>query len=184
MGHQSLRIIGGKHRGRALSFVQAEGLRPTPDRIRETLFNWLQPVISGSRCLDMFAGSGLLGLEALSRGAGEVVFIEQQKSAVTVLEDNISKLGLDNASVVSGDAFERIESFDHAFDIVFLDPPFHKGLLPRAMQRLSDCRLLKPSARIYIESEAVITDGDLPGGWEIIRAKKAGQVFYHLATTT
>lgn len=184
MGHQSLRIISGEHRGRSLSFVQADGLRPTPDRIRETLFNWLQPVIAGARCLDMFAGSGLLGIEALSRGAGEVVFIERQKAAVAALQENITRLGLSNASLLPGDAFELIESLDHGFDIVFLDPPFHKGMLTKAMQRLSDCQLLKPSARVYLESEAQVAEGDLPGGWEIIRAKKAGQVFYHLVTTT
>ena len=183
MAEQALRIIAGEHRGRKLTFTQAEGLRPTPDRIRETLFNWLQPVITGARCLDMFAGSGLLGIEALSRGAGEVVFMEKQKQTFAKLQSNVNRLELQNALLLYGDALTLISTLDHSFDIVFLDPPFHQGLLLQAMQQLADCGLLKSAARVYLESEVAITEKSLPDGWEIIRAKKAGQVFYHLALT-
>jgi 16S rRNA (guanine966-N2)-methyltransferase len=184
LGSQKLRIIAGRYRGRTLVFNQVEGLRPTPDRIRETLFNWLQPVIAGARCLDMFAGSGLLGIEALSRGASEVVFLESQEPALNQLKNNIEKLGLDNATLVYGDAFTAVKAIEKPFDIVFLDPPFHQGLLIRAMEQLANSKLVKPSGRVYVESEHEITGALIPEGWEIVRAKKAGQVFYHLALTT
>jgi 16S rRNA (guanine966-N2)-methyltransferase len=184
LGEQALRIIAGQHRGRTLTFTQVEGLRPTPDRVRETLFNWLQPVITGARCLDMFAGSGLLGIEALSRGAGEVVFIEQQKQSFARLQENIKQLELQNASILCGDAFSLIRSLEPAFDIVFLDPPFQRNLLPQAIEQLANSDLLKPSTRVYLESEAEITDKMLPDDWDMIRSKKAGQVFYHLALKT
>jgi 16S rRNA (guanine966-N2)-methyltransferase len=184
LGQQKLRVIAGRYRGRTLVFNQAEGLRPTPDRIRETLFNWLQPVIAGARCLDMFAGSGLLGIEALSRGASRVVFVESQKPVLEQLKNNIGKIGAEDATVVFGDAFTAVEAIEKPFDIVFLDPPFHKGLLIRAMDHLAHSGLLKPAARVYLESECEITQAQVPEGWEIIRAKKAGQVFYHLALST
>ncbi|WP_455198974.1 16S rRNA (guanine(966)-N(2))-methyltransferase RsmD [Kaarinaea lacus] len=182
-GHK-LRIIAGRYRGRTLLFNEAEGLRPTPDRIRETLFNWLQPVITGARCLDMFAGSGLLGIEALSRGASQVVFIESQKPALEQLRSNLDRLGEEKAMLLFGDAFAQVQTINQAFDIIFLDPPFHQGLLARAMSQLASSGLLTPAARVYLESEYEITDAQIPAGWEIIRAKKAGQVFYHLAVTT
>jgi len=177
-----LRVIGGKHRGRRLEFVSAEGLRPTSDRVRETLFNWLQPVIAGARCLDMFAGSGLLGLEAASRGATSVVFIEQQHDVASQLQDNINKLGLTDVHLIEGDAFDSLATLSgEPFDIVFLDPPFNKGLLSRACEQLQDNQLLKPEARIYLESEQPVKSDELPAGWELVRSKQAGHVFYHLA---
>ena len=181
---QTLRIIGGKHRGRRLEFKSAEGLRPTSDRIRETLFNWLQPVIAGARCLDMFAGSGMLGIEAASRGAAEVVFIEQQRDVARQLQNNISKLGLIGVRCIQGDTFERLATLDeHAFDIVFVDPPFNKGLLSKACKQLEINRLVKPATRVYLESEQEVEPDELPSGWELVRSKQAGQVFYHLAIT-
>ena len=182
MAAQTLRIIGGSHRGRKLIFPDAEGLRPTPDRVRETLFNWLQPVITGASCLDMFAGSGLLGLEAASRGARHVIFIENQPAVAAQLASNIKLLGLEQASLYKGNAFEVLTSMEgETFDVVFLDPPFHQGLVTRACEQLVSQCMLKPGARIYLESEREITGQDLPAGWDITHAKKAGQVFYHLA---
>lgn len=184
MAEQTLRIIAGEYRGRKLAFQAAEGLRPTSDRIRETLFNWLQPVITGARCLDMFAGSGLLGIEALSRGASEVVFIEKQLQACAQLQENIDRLHLQHATMIHGDVFECIEAVEQPFDIVFVDPPFHQGLLGKAVNLLTDRQLLKPAARVYLESEVEVKAESLPESWQIIRAKKAGQVFYQLAMTT
>jgi len=184
MKAQSLRIIGGKYRGRRLEFISAEGLRPTSDRVRETLFNWLQPVIAGARCLDMFAGSGLLGLEAASRGAAEVVFIEQHRDVAGQLQNNINKLGITGARLVLGDAIDCLAMLGgEPFDIAFLDPPFSKGLLNRACEQLQDNQLLKSAARIYLESEQPVKPDELPSGWELVRSKQAGQVFYHLAIT-
>lgn len=181
---QSLRIIGGKHRGRRLEFKTAEGLRPTGDRIRETLFNWLQPVIVGARCLDMFAGSGMLGIEAASRGANEVIFIEQHRDTASQLQQNISKLGLTGTRLIQGDALDGLARLDeHAFDIVFVDPPFSRGLLSKACEQLEIHHLVKPATRIYLESEQEVKPDELPSGWELVRSKQAGQVFYHLAIT-
>lgn len=181
---QSLRIIGGKHRGRRLEFKSAEGLRPTGDRIRETLFNWLQPVIVGARCLDMFAGSGMLGIEAASRGADEVIFIEQHRDTVSQLQQNISKLDLTGTRLIQGDVFDSITRLEErAFDIVFVDPPFGKGLLSKACEQLVIHRLVKPATRVYLESEEEIKSDELPSGWKLVRSKQAGQVFYHLAIT-
>jgi len=179
---QTLRIIGGKYRGRRLEFRPAEGLRPTSDRIRETLFNWLQPVIAGARCLDMFAGSGLLGIEAASRGAAEVVFIEQHRDTANQLRDNISRLGLTNTQLINADVFNSLATLE-PFDVVFVDPPFHAGLLSRACEQLHAFHLLKPSSRVYLESEQAVDADELPAGWELIRSKQAGQVYYHLAVT-
>ena len=177
---QALRIIGGEHRGRRLQFKSAEGLRPTSDRVRETLFNWLQPVISGARCLDMFAGSGLLGMEAASRGAAEVVFIEQHRATADQLRENVGKLGLSNTQLINADAFDSLADLQ-PFDMVFVDPPFHAGLLLRACEQLQSHHLLKPASRVYLESELAVEADELPPGWELIRSKQAGQVFYHLA---
>jgi len=181
---QRLRIIAGRHRGRRLEFKSAEGLRPTNDRVRETLFNWLQPIIAGARCLDMFAGSGLLGFEAASRGAAEVVFIEQHRDTASQLQNNISKLGLTDVSVIQGDAFDSLARFnEQAFDIIFVDPPFDKNLLGRACRQLETHRLVKPTTRVYLECEQEVNPDELPSGWKLVRSKQAGQVFYHLAIT-
>lgn len=179
-GSNTLRIIGGQWRGRKLRFVDAEGLRPTTDRVRETLFNWLQPVIEGAHCLDLFAGSGALGLEALSRGAAEVVFLDTNSRSVAALRDNLSLLQADNGLVTRSDALKYLRGTPQRFDIVFLDPPFRRDLLAPTLQLLAEGQWLVPGAHIYLELETELGEPELPGGWEIRRSKKAGQVAYFL----
>jgi 16S rRNA (guanine966-N2)-methyltransferase len=177
----TLRIIGGQWRGRKLRFADGEGLRPTTDRVRETLFNWLQPLISGARCLDLFSGSGALGLEALSRGAGEVVFIERNPRAVQALKENLALLQADNAEVRQGDALAWLRGEAKAFDVIFLDPPFRQDLLGPALKLLAEGGWALPGTRVYIELEVEQGEPELPPGWELLRSKQAGQVAYHLA---
>lgn len=180
-GSNTLRIIGGEWRGRKLRFADGEGLRPTTDRVRETLFNWLQPIIAGSRCLDLFSGSGALGLEALSRGAAEVIFIDTNPKAIAALKENLALLKADNATVIRGDALAYLQRDARPFDVVFLDPPFRRDLLQPALQQLASGGWLAQGARIYIELESELDDPQLPEGWELLRSKRAGQAAYHLA---
>lgn len=150
-----LRIIAGHWRGRRLRFP-ASGVRPTPDRVRETLFNWLAPVIDGARCLDLYAGSGALGLEAISRGASAVTFVEIQTAASDGLRDTLESLdaaALASASVVTGKASRFVESTDGVWDIVFIDPPFHENLACDAARRVMEHGLLSPDGLIYLETE-------------------------------
>lgn len=177
----TLRIIGGQWRGRKLRFADGEGLRPTADRVRETLFNWLQPVIAGARCLDLFSGSGALGLEALSRGAAEVVFVDTNPKAINSLKQNLELLGAEGAKVVRGDALKFLEGTAQPFDVVFLDPPFRRELLQPALQKLATGGWLVQGARIYLELESEQPLPPLPEHWALLRSKRAGQVAYHLA---
>src|SRR5277367_3125267 len=136
-GRNSVRIIGGGWRGRRVSFPDIPGLRPTPDRVRETLFNWLQHSVAGSRCLDLFAGSGALGLEALSRGAREVVFVDQAQAAISHLQTQISRLdAVARTRIMGEDAGRYLRTSPEVFDIVFLDPPFGQGALPQYVEQL------------------------------------------------
>ncbi len=175
-----LRLIGGIHRGRKLAFADTEGLRPTPDRVRETLFNWLMPILPGARCLDLFAGSGALGLEAVSRGAAEVVMVDRLPRVVDQLRDNLQILRVDNARVIQADALQYLAGPARAFDIVFLDPPYRSGLLPDCLTRLDEGGWLKAHAWIYLEADHKDGLPELPPGWVVYRSKQAGQVGYHL----
>lgn len=183
-GNNQLRIIGGEWRGRKLRFPDVEGLRPTTDRVRETLFNWLAPVIHGARCLDLFAGSGALGLEALSRGAAEVAFVDSDRRAVQSLQENLALLKDERGSVVQGDALSFLRGSPRPFDVVFLDPPFRKELLRPCLELLCHGGWLSDTARLYLEVEQELGVPQLPEGWEMVRSKKAGQVIYGLATHT
>ena len=175
----NIRIIAGKHRGRKLPVLMAEGLRPTTDRVKETVFNWLMPYISNSRCLDCFAGAGSLGFEALSRGASQVTFIELDKDAAKQLVANKALLKADNIHIEQCNTLTYLEkSTPVRFNIVFIDPPFRKGLAEQ-IQTLLQQGWLTENALIYLEMEkeaACMT----PENWQLLKEKIAGQVAYRL----
>jgi 16S rRNA (guanine966-N2)-methyltransferase len=179
---RQLRIIGGAWRGRRFRFPAAAEIRPTPDRVRETLFNWLGSRVSGARCLDLFAGSGALGLEALSRGAAGVTFVERDSGAAGELASRLTEWGASGARVERGDALQFLLSTAPAqpFDIVFLDPPFAAGLLQSAAERLERGRWLAAAAHVYVECAARDGLPPLPTPWTLVREKQAGEVGYHL----
>ncbi len=174
-----VRIIAGTWRGRKLAFSPVAGLRPTPDRVRETLFNWLEPVIRGRHCLDLFAGSGALGIEAASRGAAEVVLVEKQPRVVEGLREQLALLQATRVEVVQADAGHYLSGPPRAFDIVFLDPPFREGRLGECMHSLETRGWLAAEAWVYLEVEHGLIPG-LPENWVLHRSKQAGQVDYHL----
>ena len=177
-----IRIIGGEWRGRKVHFPQAAGLRPTPDRVRETLFNWLQFELASTRCLDLFAGSGALGLEALSRGAAQVVFVEREPAAVAAIRDTLQRLHCERGRVEQQDAFEFLSMASPGrFDVVFLDPPYDRQWLERCCGLLERGSWLAPSASIYLEDSAGRGAPSLPSSWALLRSKAAGDVGYHLA---
>ena len=170
----TLRIIAGEHRGRKLNFVDAPNLRPTPDRMRETLFNWLQPVIYGARCLDLFAGSGALGLEALSRGASDVVFVEKDAKAAQRLNENLQLLSYDKIKCQQKTAQTFLQGEPELFDVVFLDPPYQSNMLPEIIMQLDD-GWLADGARIYLEHDSNQPAPALPEHWQRLKETQAGQ---------
>jgi len=176
-----VRIIGGAWRSRRISFPDHEGLRPSADRVRETLFNWLGQELHGQTCLDLFAGSGALGLEALSRGAALVVMVEKDRKVCASLRSNAEMLAAKNLQLHCADALEftTAAALQDAmrFDIVFLDPPFGSNLLAQVLPRIAP--LLKPGARVYVESGAAFA---YTGAWHVIRHGRAGQVHFNLVT--
>jgi len=177
-----LRIVAGNWRSRLLDIADVEGLRPTSERIRETLFNWLAPNLTGSRCLDLYAGTGALGLEALSRGSASAVFVEQDPVALQQLRKNVELLGANNAEIVSSDALAYLRNAPAVpFDIVFLDPPYAGNLLGETCRLLVDTRQLAPGALIYLEDERSRGEPDIPRGWTVLKEKTAGNVRYLLA---
>lgn len=181
MKQGQIRIIGGLWRGRLLKVPPILHLRPTPDRVRETLFNWLAPVISGAHCLDAFAGSGALGFEALSRGASHVVMVEKMHAVVAVLQEELTMLKAVNAEVYCGSVPSQLKKPQTLFDIVFLDPPYQENLLLPTCFYLEENGFLAENAFIYLEAKQEIKQSDLPANWQILKSKKAGQVAYHLA---
>ena len=174
-GAGQVRIIGGAYRRRLLAFPSRPGLRPTPDRVRETLFNWLGQRLDGLACLDLFAGCGGLGFEAASRSAHRVVMIERDRAAFAALAANRERLDASSVELVCADALEWLDRATERFDVVFLDPPFRQNALPQAMQRLPP--VLREGARVYLESESPLAAGGL---WRELRAARAGQVSYQL----
>ena len=175
-----LRIIGGQWRGRKLPFPNVPGLRPTPDRVRETLFNWLAPVIRGARCLDLFAGSGALGLEALSRGAAQMVLVDSHSAVIKQLNANLQLLQSSTAETIKADAVSYLNTPASGFDIVFLDPPYQAELLPACIDRLEHAGWLTAHAWIYLEASSKSDLPALPSNWTLYRSKSAGEVGYHL----
>ena len=179
----SVRIIAGEYRSRKLDFPTLEGLRPTADIVRETLFNWLQDSIQGETCLDLFAGSGALGFEALSRGASQVDFIEQNVMAAKSIRENIERLGAKQGAVYCCDALEWLNSHaqeSQKYGLVFLDPPFQGELLVRAVEKLESANILKAGGLVYIEKEKNSASDWLPKNWVEEKSKKAGSVQFGL----
>jgi 16S rRNA (guanine966-N2)-methyltransferase len=167
-------------------FPDVEGLRPTPDRVRETLFNWVQLSIGESRCLDLFAGSGALGIEALSRGARGCVFVEQSQMAARSLQAELARLGGNARSRVVEMGATRFlksprETYGGPFDVVFLDPPFGRDALSEYVPLLDAGNWLEPGGLVYLENERAAGVPGVPSHWELLKSKSAGEVGYHLA---
>ncbi len=173
-----MRIIGGLWKKSVLRFPAADDLRPTPDRVRETLFNWLGQDLNGLDCLDLFAGSGALGFEAGSRGAERVVLVEQDRGAVGALRDNAVRLSASTLEVVPGDANAYLSTTQDRFDVVFLDPPFRQNVLPELLGRLH--RVLKSGARVYVEAPSPVEVAGKQQGWRELKRSRAGQVSFQL----
>ena len=175
-----LRIIGGKWRRREIRFDSRSETRPTTDSARETLFNWLQMRVEGARCLDLFAGSGALGFEALSRGAAHVVFIDKDKRCIQQLKRTAADLEASSFEIKHLDAAKYIEQTDQQFDIAFVDPPFHRGLAERTVEQLTSSQLLASDALIYVETEkSSVLDVKFPG-WSEYRRSNAGSRVHQL----
>ncbi len=182
---QQVRIIGGRLRSRRIAVPAVAGVRPSPDRVRVTLFNWLQAVVPGARCLDLFAGSGALGFEAWSRDAQAVVAVESDARVVAHLHAQARQLGIPEGvpgvQIVAAPAEDYLRHPPATpFDIVFLDPPFHHGWVAQICAQLAEGAWLAPRAYVYIEAEAALSNLGLPTGWNVTRRRNAGQVGYHL----
>ncbi|GAB6050170.1 16S rRNA (guanine(966)-N(2))-methyltransferase RsmD [Hydrogenophilus islandicus] len=170
-----IRIIGGEWRSRRITFPERLGLRPTPDRVREILFNWLGQRLEGLSCLDLFAGSGALGFEAASRGASRVTLVEKNRHVAAALAEWAKKLAPERVVVLPRDALQCATSWSEPVDLLFLDPPYHAGWLERLTPHLD--RLVKADGAIYAEAERPIVQ---LGAWQVVKAGSAGQVHYHL----
>lgn len=179
-GSGQIRIIGGQWRGRKLPVPDSPGLRPTTDRVRETLFNWLAPYMADARCLDCFAGSGALGLEALSRYASHATLLEMNKIVARQLQTNLATLKALHGEVVNTDTLSWLAAAGQAYDIAFIDPPFRKGILDKVLTLLENQGWLADEALIYVESEVEGGAPNVPSRWALHREKIAGQVAYRL----
>jgi 16S rRNA (guanine(966)-N(2))-methyltransferase RsmD len=174
-GNNSVRISAGQWRSRLLRFPDAEGLRPTPDRVRQTVFNWLRQDLSGLTCLDLFAGTGVMGFESLSRGAQQVVMVESNRQVYQALNSNQQALSAQQARILHMDALQFLASSSDRFDVIFLDPPYHQQWLAKLLPLMHDH--LKPDGLLYVEAEHSVQD---PEGWQVIKKGRAGHVMYHL----
>lgn len=170
----AVRISAGEWRSRVLKFPDVDGLRPTPDRVRQTAFNWLGQDLHGLNCLDLFAGTGVMGFEALSRGAKQAVLIEKSKPAYQALLDNQSNLKA-NAKIINTDALQFLAQTSEKFDVVFLDPPYQQGWIGKVLPLLKN--ILAENALVYVEAEFAIEE---TADWQVLKHGKAGSVFYHL----
>ncbi len=175
-----LRIIGGDWRSRCITFIDAPGLRPTPVRVRETLFNWLRDDIIASRCLDLYAGSGALGFEAASRGAKSVTQVENNALACRALKENAIALAAEQVKIVQSDVMRYLAGEAETFDVIFIDPPFAMGLAAQTCQWLEDKGWLSKHAKIYVEVESTLKLEGIPENWRLLKSKVAGEVGYHL----
>jgi len=184
MSSSKVRIISGKWKGRKIEFP-SDVVRPTGDRIRETVFNWLQPYIHEATCLDLFAGSGALGFESLSRGAKKIILVDQSKEVIQSLKENAEKLNAENFKIISATTpSENLtkQLSEYSFDIIFIDPPFRKGLLKETVEWISENISLAKDVVIYIESERNFKIDFMPKHFECLKVKKAGSVQYSLYT--
>ncbi len=181
---RTLRIIGGKWRGRKITFADSTGIRPTADRVRETLFNWLREDINGAKCLELFAGSGTLSMEALSRGAAHVTLIDSDASIVSNLNENFSKLGADPTTyrILNVDTLNWLAESGDSYDVVFVDPPFAGDLLDQTLSLLASRTVT--SQWIYLESDHEVDSDELPESWSLHRKKQAGAVHYTLCESS
>ncbi|MEN9849247.1 MAG: hypothetical protein RL368_1987 [Pseudomonadota bacterium] len=176
-----VRIIGGEWRGRKLAVPEKQGLRPTPDRVRETLFNWLNWQVPASRCLDLFAGTGALGVEAASRGAKQVILVEKDRSIAEGLRQQLAPFASTKVQVIQADALQFLKNPPvEPFNIVFLDPPFQQNLLAPCCELLESAGWLAANAFIYLEAEAELQALILPKNWTVIKQQRAGQVAAYL----
>lgn len=175
MSTNRVRIIGGAWRSRLVHFPAFDALRPSPDRVRETLFNWLGQDLTGLACLDLFAGSGVLGFEAASRGAARVVMVEKDRVAAQALRENAVRLGAQAVEVAQADVLAYLRHEVRRFDVVFMDPPFSRDWLPEVLPAVAAC--LADDARVYVESGRPLT-ADAP--WRMLREQRAGRVHFHL----
>jgi 16S rRNA (guanine966-N2)-methyltransferase len=175
-----VKIIGGEWRSRPITFIDSPGLRPTPSRVRETLFNWLQHDISGCRCLDLYAGSGALSFEAASRGAKSVVQVEENPLVCRQLKENAVALAAQDIKIVQSEVFRFLAGNSDSFDFVFIDPPFGKNLAVQTCQWLEDKGWLSTNAKIYVEVEQQLVLAGLPENWRVLKHKTAGEVGYYL----
>lgn len=173
----TLRIIGGHHRSRLIQFDADNGVRPTPDRVRQTVFDWLAPIIHGAKVVDLFAGSGALGLEAASRGAHDVTFVENQRGSAAAIREAMATLKLERVRVAEQDALGWLSASTDTFDVVFLDPPYGSDLLTRALERLPRC--LNPGAMVYLEWPSG-QPPTLPQSLSVHRERQAGKVCFAL----
>lgn len=178
--NNKLRIIAGNWRSRQLLFQNTPGLRPTPARVRETLFNWLQNDVKASRCLDLYAGSGALGFEAASRDASSVIMVENNSQACRLIKENSVKLCAQNINIIQSDVFRFLAGEAKPHDLVFLDPPFGKNMAQQTCQWLEDKGWLANHAKVYVEVESQLVLDDLPFNWQCIKSKMAGEVGYYL----
>ena len=175
-----IRIIAGEWRGRQLAVVDIAELRPTPARVRETLFNWLQYDITGSRCLDLFAGSGALGFEAASRGAKKIVQVEKNSRAFQQLKENTASLLVEWIDCVHQDVFHFLSGSSEPFNVVFLDPPFGQDQAVQCCQCLEEKGWLADNAKVYVETEKRLSLEGIPENWQLLKSREAGEVSYHL----
>jgi|TARA_B110000858_G_scaffold95778_1_gene110313 16S rRNA (guanine966-N2)-methyltransferase len=180
----TLRIIGGRWRGRKLTVIDSEGLRPTPSRVRETLFNWLQFSLSGANCLDLFAGTGALGLEAASRGVEKITLVEFNARTAEQLSKNCQQLGADNYQLINKDAVTFLSGDQGQYDIVFIDPPYKLEMWSEIAEHLVSQDSLSLNALIYVEYPLTAIKPLLPSKWQLIKEKKAGGVNYCLFKNT
>lgn len=180
----TVRINAGAWRSRLIKFPDAEGLRPTPERVRQTLFNWLGQDLSGLRCLDLFAGTGVMGFEALSRGAVAVTMVEKACAACAALHANKTLLNATAASILQQDALQFLAQNSQQYHLIFLDPPYNQAWLAQVMPLLASC--LHADGRLYVEAEFALDEAQQAdsqpylAGWQVLKQSKAGNVFYHL----